>query len=143
MNMTITDNSIRVKVNGDDNKAFTFNPHDTSFVARYMGMLKAIDEKEQECDRRMAELTAVTGTDGYGLPLYAYEEAKMTEDVCHFMRAQIDAVFGDGTSDTVFGDMNAVYAFREFFTEISRLTQGVRSNKLEKYAAPVDDGVLK
>lgn len=132
----IEDGVKRVCINGDESRVISFNPKDValfeSFYAMYRDMLRAAEEY----DARAREIDAVTGVDDLGLPINAPEKMAFMRESVEYWHAQIDALFGEGTSETVFQgalDMDAVMQFLEGLTQFF---QEVRMEKTQKYRPP-------
>ena len=120
-------------VNGDPDRVISFNPSDVGFVDRYFTMLDRFEEKEGEYRAKLAEIEQDKAVDGYGIPLAARRAAKLSKEVCAFMRRQIDEVFGEGTSQTAFGDANVPEMFGEFFDGIAPHIAKAREAAVSKY----------
>lgn len=85
---------VTYKVNGGAD--ITFNPVDVAFVKRLFEAFDGLSERQDAIEFENSEVT--------GAELFALVERRDKE-----MRAQIDGVFGEPVSDTVFGKAS-VYA---------------------------------
>lgn len=135
-------NTVILTINDDPNRVIEFNPSDIGFVERFFALMDSVEEKEAEYRNRLEELKEDTSMNSYGVPKAVGKEIKLTAEICAYMREQIDTVFGSGTSQTVFGEINTVDMFAEFFSGIAPHISAARSEAVKKYTE-ADSGALK
>jgi len=124
----------RILVNDDENRVITFNPHDILFTERFYNLLSNFDAKAKEFSQKADEIGLdENDLDDNGIPKKTGEVIALTREVCEYMRAQIDHVFGEGTSQAAFGDMNTLNMFEQFFEGITPFIQKERTAKVQKY----------
>lgn len=123
----------RITINGDESRVIEFNPEDILFVERFYELINDFEKKEVEFKKRAEEIAAVEGVDSYGIALNTGDSLKLAIELCQYLRAQIDKVFGDGTSKTVFGEHNTLNMFEQFFNGIVPFIQSARNSKVKKY----------
>lgn len=132
-NIKIDSGVKRISVNGDETRIIEFNPEDILFIERFYGLMKKFEEKEKEFIARSEEITKVSEKDAYGIPVNTGEQIKLVSELCAYLKAQIDEVFGKGTSKTAFGDTQTLNMFEQFFSGISPFVQRARAVKVDKY----------
>lgn len=96
-NIIINDGLEKVTINGDENRAFYFNPTDFSLPQRLMD---ALGEIKKECDQ--ACKGEETATDKSLFMLQAFEKMNIS------IRNKIDEVFNASVSDAIFGKVSAL-----------------------------------
>jgi len=133
MNLNINTGEIRLTVNGDPKRELVFNPEDIGFVERFYDLLSEFENKSKEYQAKAQELENDETLDAYGIPLNTKQRIALLREACQYFRSQIDKIFGQGTSDIVFGSINTLNMFAEFFEGITPYIQKARSDKLKKY----------
>ena len=133
MNLNINTAGIRLTINEDPNRVIEFDPDDVAFVEAFHGLISEFEGKETEYRRRSEEIEKNNEVDEYGIPKNAKEVIALMREVCEYFRSKIDEVFGEGTSNTVFGKANRLEMFAEFFEGITPFIQKARTGKIEKY----------
>ncbi len=134
MNLNINAGEIRLTINNDPDRVIIFNPSDTGFAERFLDLISEFESKAEEYSEKARALDKNIELDAYGLPVNAKEKLALIRDACNYFRGQIDKIFGAGTSDTVFGSVNTLDMFAEFFEGISPFVEQARSEKMQKYA---------
>jgi hypothetical protein len=124
---------IRLSINDDESRVIEFNPEDVVFVEKFYRLIKSFEEKEVEYRTRSEEIEKETGLDSYGMPVNTTKRIELMNDLCDYMRGQIDGVFGDGTSQTVFGDTKTLNMFEQFYSGLMPFINKARSKKMDKY----------
>lgn len=140
--LRIQDSTIRLAVNGDEGRVVAFDPTSIEFVEKFYGLVGAFEKKEQEYKERSAELDKDASVDAYGIPVNAPERIALLRETCEFTRAQIDHVFGAGTSKAAFGDALSLEVFPQFFEGITPFVQKARQGKTDKYLGKAKGGVM-
>lgn len=133
--LRIDTGEISLAVNGDKSRVVKFNPEDIAFVDRFYDLISIFEGKEKEYQKKMAALEKDDAVDANGIPLNAKEYIALLREVCEGMRADIDGVFGAGTSNAAFGDAMSIDVFVQFFQGITPFIQQSREKKAEKYLA--------
>lgn len=123
----------RIAINGDSNNVIIFNPTDVMFAERFYRLIGSFQKKLTQYQGEARELEKNVSQDEYGIPLNAPELLELTKSGCLFVRSEIDGLFGEGTSQKVFGDTLSMDAFTQFFDGMSPFFQVARSDKLQKY----------
>lgn len=139
----INTGTIRLRVECDGREEFiAFNPDDVVFINRFCELMTAMEKKQEEYNVKAEELEKVTETDSLGFPINMKEKLALVLDICSFMRTQVDEVFGAGTSHKIFGDANTLDMFTQFFEGITPFIQRNRDEKMARYIAEKQQGVM-
>jgi len=117
---------VRIAINGDPERVIEFNPGDVLFAERFYQLLAEFEAKESDFSSRADELDRAEG-DNMG------ERLAFLHEVCEFMRAKIDALFGAGTSQKAFGDSLSLEMFEQFFTGITPFIKAARNERTAQY----------
>lgn len=133
--MKVIDGSVKIPVERDEKEVgmICFNPDDIDFVESFYELLGAFEVKEKEFVERERKLEAEAKEDEHGIPANMKDHIGLAKEVCAFVREEIDKLFGEGTSQTVFGDYNSPYMFDQFFDEVSPYIKKSREEKVAKY----------
>ena len=124
---------IELAINGDESRVIRFDPEDVGFVDRFL--IAAFETKEKEYREKLDRLDKESKPDKHGIPKNAKEYIQLLRGVCEDIRADIDGVFGEGTSQTAFGNTLNLDVFVQFFQGITPFIQQSREKKAEKYLA--------
>jgi hypothetical protein len=138
-NLNINTGTIRLTINDDPDRVITFNPTDVIFAERFYALLNDLDEKLKEYQRRGEAIDQGTATDDRGLPVNLSDRIAFVKDVCEYMHGRIDALFGAGTSDTVFQGVLNMDVITQFLEAITPYVQQAREAQVAPYrkAQPV------
>lgn len=123
----------RLTINNDPERVIVFNPTDLNFVERFYSLVNEFEAKLVEYRGRAEEVESHTDTDSHGIPLNTPDRLQLMRETCEFIRSKIDELFGDGTSQVVFGSAMALDAFAQFFTGITPYITSARNQRMEKY----------
>jgi hypothetical protein len=125
----------RIQVN-DGPEFIEFNPEDIVFIEAFYNMAKEFDLRKDGYTAKFESLAVgEEGTDNpYGSEMD--EKIALLREVCEFMREQIDLVFGEETSQKVFGDAMTLNMFAQFIDGINPFISPVREKKVAKYISP-------
>lgn len=133
MKLKSLDNIIRLTVNDDPTRVVEFCPDDVGFVNRFYNLMDNVEVKEAEYNAKLEEIQKDTSINSFGVPNALKKEVVLSAETCAYMREQVDMVFGEGTSQTAFGDMNVPAMFGEFFDEIAPHITAARNKATKKY----------
>ena len=124
----------RLAINDDPERIGEFNPTDILFVERFYEVYREFDSKQAEYLERSAALDAQSGeVNENGIPVNMQAGLDFVKDVCNFMREKLDYLFGEGTSQMVFGDVQSVDMIGQFLEGITPYIQKARTEKIKKY----------
>lgn len=129
------DNGIkRIAINDDPERVISFNPSDVTFAEKFYQMIGDFEKKQAEFEQRAKELDASANElDEHGIPENVGEKLAFTREVCAYMHAKIDYLFGEGTSKVVFEGVMSLEAIGQFFDGIVPFIQKSRADKVAKY----------
>ena len=119
------------KENGIESYSMNFSIKNINYT---LSQIKRII-KENEIKEKLEEIRKDQTESPYGMPNSIRREVQLTAEMCRYMREQIDTVFGAGSSQTIFGDVNVPTMFGEFFTLIGPCISSARSGAVKKYTA--------
>ncbi len=130
--LRIATGEVRLMVNDDPARVVAFNPEDVLFAERFYQVMGEFDTKQLEYQARYAQLDT-EGASINGLPTNVGAKLALLRETCEYFRAQIDRVFGAGTSQAAFGDAMTLSMFEQFFDGITPYIQGPRAGKMAQY----------
>ena len=78
-----------------------------------------------------------------GLPANSIEIIKLTRELCDFGRSLVDELFGEGASQTVFGNRINPDMFGEFFEQVIPYISRARDGRVARYLEQGAGNVLK
>lgn len=128
---------------GETTGEICFNPSDALFAERFYGLLKELEEKLAEYQKRSKEIDDIQEVDDHGIPVNFKERLDFLHEACEYFREKIDHLFGAGTSQNAFGDTLNLDMFIQFFDGIAPFVQKARSEKLAKYNTQKSSRVMK
>lgn len=133
----------RVSINNDPNKVIEFDPADTLFAERFYDLYSELLKKQDEYKAIAEDLDARKDEkDENGVPLITGEGIAFLKDVCVYLREKIDNVFGEETSQTVFGDSLNINAITQFLEGLIQFVEPARSQKISKYTKGQESDVM-
>lgn len=124
--------AVELAINGDENRIIKFNPNDLLFTERYYAMYAEFREKQKELEAKAEELEN-SELDDNGMPVNIGEQIEFMKQTCQFVYEKIDGLFGQGTSQKVFGDALDFEMIGQFFEGITPYFNKVREGKVNKY----------
>jgi hypothetical protein len=133
----------RIMINDDPDNIITFNPSDVAFAERFYSLISEFEGKLAEFKARSEAIDANTEVDINDIPVNLQDRLDLMRDACIYIRERIDHLFGDGTSQKVFGDVLNLDCFTQFFEGITPFIQTARSEKLAKYNQKLSGRVMK
>lgn len=137
------DTTKRVMINNDPEKVVEFDPADTLFAERFYALYSDLLKKQKEYEKIANSLDArMDERDENGVPVITGEGIAFLKNVCVYMREKIDTLFGEGTSQMVFGDSLNIYAIAQFMEGIIGFVELARSKKVSKYTGSRDSDVM-
>lgn len=125
---------IRLQVDCDGAiNEISFNPNDIGFVENLYKIMGDLDKRKSEFEESEKELFSKDSLDENGLPINIGERVKLIKEICEYTRGKIDVLFGEGASEKIFGTVNTIDMFEQFFDGITPYIKNARSKKLAKY----------
>jgi len=132
-NIQIDTGDIRLSINDDEARIITFNPKDSLFSEKFYHLVGNFHLQLGEFQKRAEELDADKSLDENSIPFNIQAKFDLIKETCDYVRKEIDVVFGEGTSQIVFGDVMNLEIFPQFFEGISPFFKEARKEKVEKY----------
>lgn len=124
-NLRIDSGAVKLTINDDPNRVIEFNPVDAAFAERTLNLYYAFVEKQKEIDEKADLFQKSDEPDENGIPQNALEQARYMREVGDYLREQVDLIFGEGTSQTVFGNSFTFDMFEQFLNGVTEhLTDG-------------------
>ena len=136
-NIKVTAGIKRLAINGDPERIVEFNPSDILFVERFYEVYREFEIKQTEYDKKSKELDAQSSEiNEDGIPVNMQAGLDFVKEVCNFMREKLDYLFGEGTSQKAFGDVQSVDMIGQFLEGVTPYIQETRTKKVNKYTNP-------
>ena len=131
--LRIDDGTKKLSVNGGP-EFISFNPTDVKWAELFQGMRQELLNKVDELQARSKELEAKAKEAGEdSLAETEKSGLALRTEVCVYMREKIDRLFGENTSQKVFGDLMSEYAITSFLEQVSPHIQIARAAKVAAY----------
>ena len=127
---------IELKRDGVVTGVISFDPSDVVFAEKFYNLIAEFQAKGKEYEPRAMALDGNTATDTNGLPVNFGERIALLREVCEYIRARIDHLFGIGTSQAAFGDVHDTELIVQFLDGLKPFFQSARAAKIEKYTSP-------
>lgn len=131
--LEINAGDIRLAINGDPNRIVIVNPQDVVFVEKLYSLENKLRVEMEEYQRRAVALEADNTLDADGRPSNIPERIALMVEVGERFRAEIDDLFGAGTSAIAFGDRIVPNQIIQFLQQVQEYIQPVRSDKISRY----------
>jgi len=120
-----------------------FNPTDVLFVERFYKMVGAFEAKMKAYEEVATEIDADKSVAEDGLPANLPKRLEFLTNICQFAHGEIDMLFGEGTSQGLFGGMQSLDMIEQFFTGLAPLIRTTRDAKVGKYTGKNKKQALK
>lgn len=133
MNLNINTGEIKLTINDDPSREIAFNPNDLGFVERFYDLISEFETKSDDYQSKAELLENDTELDQYGIVKNMKQRLALMQEICIYLRNKVDDVFGQATSNNVFGSINTLDMFAEFFDGIIPFIQKARTEKISKY----------
>ena len=124
---------IAITRDGEETGVLKFDPSDVIFAEKFYNLIAEFQAKAKEYEPKAMALDGNTATDANGLPVNFGERIALLRDVCEYIRARIDHLFGIGTSQAAFGDVYDTDLIVQFLDGLKPFFQKTRAAKIEKY----------
>ncbi len=134
MGIKIDDGAIELTVNDDPQRIIRFNPNDIVFAEKVYDLIRDFEIKEVEYGEKAKMLDEEIALDAYGIPINTDKKLGFLRELCEYMRAKIDDIFGAGTSTAAFGSVMSIDIFVQFFEAVTPYIQKAREQKTSKYS---------
>lgn len=127
------DTGVKHVVINDGPEFIEFNPSDVVFAERFYQLVRDFEVKQVEYKKRADLIDLNNKALPDGIPDNFPDSLALMREVCEFMRQRIDGLFGEDTSQRVFGDTLSLNMFEQFFTGITPFIRTARAMKVAKY----------
>lgn len=134
--LRIDTGEIRLAINDDPNRVIAFNPEDLVFVEKFYGLHDELIALDKDFRTRGEQIEA----SDMPQEQKALQSIALAKELHIAMRHKIDHVFGEGTSQIVFGDTYTFRSMESFFEGIAAFINPVRVKHLEGYLPPNGNG---
>ena len=108
---------LEVERGGERVGTVSFSPEDVGFASRYYAMMEGLSEREK----------------AFQEPENPGERLRQAENLCLWLRAELDVLFGEGTSQTLFGDSLNLNLLRQFFEGLAPAVRQARETCMAEY----------
>lgn len=129
--------TIPIERNGVNVGNISFNPESVEFAEAFIKLLESLEEKSRELETKAKELESLSEDEDseseLQIPKNAKENVELWKDVSTYLRSEIDVLFGENTSNIVFGSVNSLDMFFQFFDGITPFVAQGRVGKVEEY----------
>ena len=113
--------TLNVKRNGVDVGEFTFNPKDVRVATKVFTLEPLMKQKDKEYQEAMKNAKEML------------ERSQLTEDYITWNRKAIDNIWGDGTSQLMFGDTVENGMFDSFLEAMTKYYNQASDERTAKY----------
>lgn len=127
---------IAITRDGEETGVLKFDPSDVLFAEKFYNLIAEFQAKAKEYEPQADLLDNNTETDANNLPVNFGERIALLREVCEYIRARIDHLFGIGTSQAAFGDVYSTELIVQFFDSLRPFFQSARVEKIQKYTSP-------
>jgi hypothetical protein len=117
---------------GSDVGTLSFNPTDTLFAERFYALLGDLQKSLEDYKERGVKLSE-KGDDENGIPVNVEAQIALQIELCNYLREKTDKIFGDGSSEKLFGEVRNLEVYQQFFDGILPFFQQARAEKVAKY----------
>ncbi len=124
---------IAITRDGEETGVLNFDPSDVIFAEKFYNLIAEFQAKAREYEPRALALDGNKATDSNNLPVNFGERIALLREVCEYIRARIDHLFGIGTSQAAFGDVYDTDLIVQFLDGLKPFFQKTRAAKIEKY----------
>lgn len=131
-NIQISTGEKRVTINSDPDKVIVFNPTDILFAERFYALLGDMQKTLKDFREKGVALSRAQ-KDENGIPVNIQEHIDLQRELCDYLREKTDKVFGEGTSQKVFGEVRNLDVYKQFFDGILPFFQQARAERIAMY----------
>lgn len=107
---------------GESRGIFKFNPDDTAVAKRIFSLSQTVDEKMAEYEAK-----AKDAKDNQ-------TNVELLDETISYFRGVIDEIYGDGTSELLFGNAHSLSMFEDFFLGIMPYYKKASEQRVKKYS---------
>lgn len=116
------------------------NLEDVAFINRYYSLCETLDKKEKQYRLKIKTIEADKTVDKYGISKSTVKLFKLAEETFDEMAIEFDKVFGEGTTNNLFGKSKNPLMFIKFIDQLGAIIDESRSSKINKYVNEESEG---
>lgn len=124
---------IKLTINNDATRVIRFDPTSVDFAEGFYNLLQRIETLETSYTEHMAELELNTEVDAHGIPTNEGDKFRLLHNLCDTLKTEVDAIFGEGTSEAAFKGAASLEMFEDLFNGVAPYIQQARAKKVDKY----------
>lgn len=132
INITTGEKVVPIIRDGNLTGKLSFNPTDVLFAERFYALLGDMQETLKEY-KAQGEALRKAEKDTDGMPVNVQEHIALQRELCNYLREKIDKVFGDGSSQKIFGDTRNLEIYKQFFDGMMPFFQQARAERVAMY----------
>lgn len=137
----VNSHSLRIAINDDPQRVLAFNPNDAGFAQRFYSLVDRLEEERKKLNDWAQEFHSQLTDAADPVAMGQQVNAKELE-VLHLLRDELDAVFGAGTSQMVFGDTMDMDVVCQLFEGLTPFVRKARAERMAQYQRKNGQGVL-
>lgn len=107
---------------GESRGIFKFNPDDTAVAKRIFSLSQTVDEKMAEYEAKAKDAKD------------SQTNVELLDETISYFRGVIDEIYGDGTSELLFGNAHSLSMFEDFFLGIMPYYKKASEQRVKKYS---------
>lgn len=132
INITTGEKIVPIIRDGNVVGELSFNPTDVLFAERFYALLGDMQKNLKEY-KAQGEALKKAAKDEDGMPVNMQEHITLQRELCDYLREKVDKVFGDGSSQKVFGDNRNLEIYKQFFDGMMPFFQQARAERVAMY----------
>lgn len=107
---------------GESRGIFKFNPDDTAVAKRIFSLSQTVNEKMAEYEAKAKDAKDDQAN------------VELLDETISYFRVVIDEIYGDGTSELLFGNAHSLSMFEDFFLGIIPYYKKASEQRVKKYS---------
>ena len=128
-NLDIRGKAVELTIDDDPNRVIRFYPTDVEFAEAYFSLCAEFEAARKDIAAREDELEK-SSLDEIEK---AAKRTELTKEAFAVLRSGIDKTFGEGTSQTVFGDRNNLSMAARFLWGVTPYVRRARQEEIKRY----------
>lgn len=137
----VSSQALRIAINDDPERVLTFNPNDAGFAQRFYSLVDRLENERKKLNEWAQEFHSQLTDAADPVAMGRQVNAKELE-VLHLLRDELDAVFGAGTSQMVFGDTLDLDMVCQLLEGLTPFVRKARTERMAQYQRRNGQGVL-
>lgn len=124
---------VTLLIDEDESRVLCFDPMDIIFAQKYYELMLVFEDTMKEHQASLQTLLEDEAVDKRGLPLNTPQRVELLLETCAFIEANIDDLFGDGTSLMVFQGKKNLGKYTRFLEGVGPYVSDTREEKMQGY----------